>query len=325
MNGSSNSFWRRLCSAGEDTAQPVGRLAVQNNQIVNESGRPVVLRGISLFWSQWQPVFFSADTLRWLKEDWKISVIRAPLGVHNDGYLANPTAERRKIEAVIEAAIELGLYVVVDWHAHDPETEHACDFFSGVARDYGRYPNIIYETWNEPSGTYAWHSIKQHHSAVIDRIRSWDVHNLVIAGTQNWCRDVDTAANDPLPFENTAYSLHFYAASHGQELRDKAERALKMGAALMATEWGTCEDNGGGRLAHREVKRWLDFLEDHRISHMNWSLSNRNETSAILNQDTEAPRGWVESELSASGRLIRDILRNSARPRSLGGKILNAL
>jgi endoglucanase len=289
-----------------------GFLNVKTNRIVGETGQAAMLRGMSLFWSQWQPDYFAAETLRWLKVDWRISVIRVPLGVHDQGYLENPAAEMAKIERVIEAAIALGIYVVVDWHAHHPEPGPAGRFFSQIARRYGKHPNLIYEPWNEPAGHYGWADIKSYHARMIEEIRAHDSRNLIVAGTQNWCRDVDVAANDPLPFPNIAYSLHFYAASHRRALRDKAERAMRVGAALMVTEWGTCQEDGNGPLDAPEVKRWWAFLEKHGISHINWSVSDRAETSAALIPG--AGRGaWERSNVSRSGHLVRRQLRRAGR------------
>lgn len=318
MKGSFGNFWRYLRGNRDPKASNLhGFLGVAGNRIVDQNQRPVLLRGVSLFWSQWQPAFFSPETLRWLRDDWGITVIRAPLGVHPDGYLENPGKELRKIETVIEAAVDLGLYVVVDWHAHEAEPKQAAAFFSKIARNYGHFPNLIYEPWNEPAGHYDWHAIKRYHCSVINEIRNWDARNVIIAGTQNWCRDVDIAANDPLPFQNLAYALHFYAASHRQPLRDKAERALRLGAALMVTEWGTCKDHGDGYLDKRETARWLAFMEKRQISHINWSLSNRDETSAILNRSTQTKSGWRKEDISESGQLVRRKLRGGAFSRSL--------
>ena len=36
---------------------------------------------MSLFWSQWKPQFWNADVIRFLKNDWKISLIRAAMAV----------------------------------------------------------------------------------------------------------------------------------------------------------------------------------------------------------------------------------------------------
>jgi len=290
-----------------------GFLSVQGSRIVGQDGQAAVLRGMSLFWSQWQPDYFAPATLNWLRDDWNISVIRVPLGVHHHGYLENPDAEKAKVELVIESAIALGLYVVVDWHAHHPEPHEASDFFSDIARKYGRFPNLIYEPWNEPAGEYAWHAIKLYHRRVIEEIRGHDPRNLVIAGTQNWCRDVDVAANDPLAIPNTAYSLHFYAASHGHALRNKAERALRMGAALMVTEWGTCREDGNGAIDKPETNRWLNFMEKNQVGHINWSVSSRDETSAALAPGAQAHGRWGRRQISQSGHLVRQRLRHPGR------------
>jgi endoglucanase len=284
---------------------------VSKNRIVNQYGQSVVLRGMSLFWSQWQPHYFTYDTLRWLRDDWGITVIRAPLGIHHQGYLENPALEKAKIETVIEAAIQLGIYVVVDWHAYIPEPERAATFFGEIARKYGTFPNIIYEPWNEPTSEYDWQAIKRYHMFVVAQIREHDLRNIVIAGTQNWCRDVEVAANDPLPFQNIGYALHFYAASHGQALRDKAERALKMGTALMVTEWGACREDGDGPLDSAEVKRWWKFLERNGISHINWAVSNRPETSAALSPHVRSREAWLPQDISESGHLVRRQLRRA--------------
>ena len=287
-----------------------GHLRTSGNAIVDQNGLPVTLRGTSLFWSQWQPQFYNARAINWLREDWRVDVVRAAVAVHHHGYLEYPERERAKIEAVIEAAIAVGIYVIVDWHAHYPEPEAAGVFFEAIARRYGAYPNLIYETWNEPLDEHDWGSvIKPYHEELIDRIRRHAPHSLIVAGTSTWSQDVDIAAADPLPFDNVAYALHFYAATHGQSLRDKAATALAAGVALMVTEWGTCRADGDGVLDEEQTRIWWSFLEEHGISHLNWSVADKNETSAVLLPGAPAGGGWSTQMLSPSGRLVRDRLR----------------
>lgn len=267
----------------ETAVERHGQLRVQDNRIVDKSGEPVMLRGMSLFWSQWQPQYYNASAIRWLREDWNINVVRAAIGVHGGGYLEHPEREMKKAEAVIEAAVAHGIYVIVDWHAHEPEQDAASTFFARIARKYGHLPNVIYETWNEPLREHDWSRvIKPFHMAVIPKIREHDAHNLIIAGTQTWSQDVDKAAADPLPFANVAYTLHFYAGTHRQELRDKASAALAKGAALFVTEWGTSEANGNGILDREETQRWWGFMEQNKLSYLNWSVADKAETSAAL-------------------------------------------
>lgn len=292
-----------------------GRLRVRGNQIVDAHGVPIQLRGMSLFWSQWMPQYYNESALRWLRDDWNVSVVRAAMAVPSGGYLQHPDAETAKVEAVIDAAVKLGIYVIVDWHAHDPEAEPATRFFSRIADRYGALPNIIYEPWNEPLERYRWSAvIKPYHMRVIAAIRARDTSNLIVAGTPTWSQDVDIAAADPLPFANVAYTLHFYAGSHRQALRDKAETAMANGAALMVTEWGTGSADGNGTLDIIETRKWLDFMDRHTLSWANWSVADKNETTAALLPGASGRGGWSRAQLSASGTLVREELRRHGQP-----------
>ncbi|RYG15497.1 MAG: glycoside hydrolase family 5 protein, partial [Caulobacteraceae bacterium] len=133
-----------------------GQLRVENGRVVDQHGEPVTLRGMSLFWSQWKPQFYNADAIRWLADDWRVTVVRAAIAVPEGGYLEHPERETAKAEAVIEAAIAQGLYVIVDWHAHEPEPQAASRFFAHIAAKYGDHPNVIYETYNEPLPRHDW-------------------------------------------------------------------------------------------------------------------------------------------------------------------------
>lgn len=293
-----------------------GQLRVENGRVVDQHGAPVTLRGMSLFWSQWKPQFYNAETIDWLVDDWKVTVVRAAIAVPEGGYLEHPERETANAEAVIEAAIAQGIYVIVDWHAHEPEPEAASRFFAHIAAKYGDHPNVIYETYNEPLPQHDWAGVvKPYHLAVIPSIRAVDPDNLIVAGTPSWSQDVDVAAADPLPFSNVAYTLHFYAGTHRQGLRDKALLAMQRGAALFVTEWGSTEASGDGPVDVAETRLWWDFMEEHGISHANWSLNNKDETSAALVPGTTGRGHWRDSELTGSGRLVRDRLRemNDAR------------
>ncbi len=289
-----------------------GRLQVEGNRIVGAThGDPVSLAGMSLFWSQWIGQYYNAETLAWLKKDWNITIIRAALGIGADGYLENPAAERARIKTVIDAAIAQDLYVIVDWHDHHAEdhTAEAAAFFADLAKTYGHHPHVIYEIYNEPLRVSWSDTIKPYAETVIAAIRAHDPDNLIVVGTPFWSQRVDQAAADPLADPNVAYTLHFYAGTHKAELRAWAQRALDAGVALFVTEWGTVNANGDGRVDRKSVDAWMDFIRQNQLSHLNWSVANKDEGASILKPRVKTLSGWTERDLTKSGRYVRELIR----------------
>lgn len=284
-----------------------GPLKVSGNKIVGKDDKPVQLRGMSFFWSQWIGQYYNKECVKWLKDDWQSNIVRAAMAVEEKGYLTNPETEKKKVFDVVDAAIEQGLYVIIDWHDHhaSDHLKEAKIFFAEMAQKYGDKPNVIYEPFNEPLQV-SWSSvIKPYHQEVIDTIRHYDPDNLIICGTSTWSQDVDIAANDPLKGTNIAYTLHFYAGTHKQSLRDKAKAALNKGVALMVTEFGTTDASGDGTVNTSETITWWTFLDENSISWCNWSLADKAEGSASLKSGASISGGWTTSQLTESGFFIR--------------------
>ena len=288
----------------------------------------MTLRGVSLFWSQWAPNFYNRDLISWLVSDWQIDVLRIPVAACSPGYLSDPDAELRKAETAIEAAISNGIYVIVDWHAHDPHTQQAIEFFTKVSSRWGSKPNLIYETWNEPDPKYGWDTIREHHDAVTKAIRSTAPNPVILCGTPDHCTEFDPVIEKPVNGENVAYTCHFYAGTHRDGLRRKLSKALGQALPIFVTEWAGSEADGGGVLDQAETWRWLEFLQGNSISHVGWSIHDKDETSAMLRPGASPGGGWRNRDLSASGRLVRAYLRQNGRDlgdNGVAGRLLRFL
>ena len=303
-------------SSGKNTGGIVarhGRLRVKGNRIVGKDGNPVQVRGMSLFWSQWIGKYYNRDVVNWLRDDWKCTIVRAALAVGSGGYLENPEREKRKVIEVVDAAIAAGIYVLIDWHDHNAHenTQRAQEFFAEMARRYAKAPNVIYETFNEPLNNHSWAGeIKPYHEAVIPVIRRHAAKSLIVCGTRTWSQSVEEASKDPLKFDNIAYTLHFYATTHKQWLRDAAQKALNNGAALMVTEFGTTEASGNGVIDYEETRKWWQFLDANHISWCNWSVADKEEASAALKPGANERGGWPASALTPSGQFVREEIRS---------------
>ena len=311
----SGSLFALSSIEGQSPVERHGALTVKDGKLLDRHGEVVVLRGMSLFWSQWMPQFYNEKTVQWLVDDWKVNVVRAAMAVEHGGYLRNPEREKAKIFAVIDACIAAGVYVIVDWHDHNAvdHEEQAIAFFKEVAERYGHHPNIIYETYNEPLNTHSWEHVKQYHEAVVSAIRSIDPDNLILLGTPYWSQAVDVASLSPLEgFDNLAYTFHFYASDphHQERLRGRAETAMRNGLCLFVSEWGVSESTGDGAFDVEKTDRWIQWMEENQLSWVVWSIADKEETSAALRPGASGEGGWTESDLTPAGRYIRDRIRS---------------
>ncbi len=295
-----------------------GQLQVKGNQIVGQHGNAVSLAGPSFFWSNtgWgAEKFYTADAVKYFHREWNAGIVRAAIGTFkNGGYISDKAGNLQRAEAIIDAAIAEGIYVIVDWHSHwaEKEAEVASEFFDYIAKKYNKYPNIIYEIYNEPLDKTSWEGdIKPYANKIIPVIRKHDPDNLIVVGTRTWSQDVDEAAASPLEgYSNIVYTLHFYAGTHKAELRAKAQKALDAGLALMVTEWGTVNANGDGDVDNESVKEWMAFLKKNKLSHCSWSAHDKQEGASIFKPDTRADGKWSDADLTKSGLLVKSIVKN---------------
>ena len=301
----------RSSVSSNGTTQGVAPLVVQGNK-VTANGQPANLAGMSLFWSNtgWGgEKYYTAQTVSWLKSDWKANLVRVAMGVEEAGGYLTDSSNKTRAMTVIDAAIANNMYVIIDWHTHHAEDNKAAaiTFFKEMATKYGNYNNVIYEVYNEPLQISWSNVIKPYATDVIKEIRAIDPDNLIIVGTPTWSQDVDVAANDPITaYSNIAYTLHFYAGTHKQSLRDKAQTALNRGIALFVTEWGSVNADGNGGVDAAETATWLNFLKTNGISHANWALNDKAEGSSALIPGASVNGGWSAAQLTASGTLVRN-------------------
>ena len=296
------------------TAQPVkqhGKLHVSGTQLMDEHNNPVVLRGMSYGWHNLWPRFYNAQSVEWLAKDWHCSVLRAAMGVelNNSGYLHQPQWSTQKTEAVINGAIRQGIYVIIDWHCHNIKLPEAKAFFEKMAKGYNSYPNIIYEVFNEPDYE-SWDSVKLYSEQVIDAIRKYDKTNVILVGNPHWDQDINLVAANPLKgYTNIMYTVHFYAATHKQWLRNRCDSALAKGIPIFISESAGMEASGNGPLNDEEWNKWIQWAENRKISWISWSVSDKDETCSVLQKSAASNGNWKENDLKESGIKARALLR----------------
>lgn len=286
-----------------------GRLHVAQGQLVNERGEPILLRGMSSHGLHWFPQYTSANAIR-NTAAYGANVFRVAMYTGENGYLSRPGEVKKQLLAAVDAAISQDMYVILDWHIlsdGDPSahTAEAVAFFTEMAQKYGQSPAVLFEICNEPNGGITWSgNVKPYAEAVVAAIRAQGADNVILIGSPTWSQDIDKAADDPVAGENLMYTLHFYAGTHGEWLRQRIDQCRKKGLPIFASEWGTSRADGSGGVFLKESQVWLDFLESRGISWCNWSLCDKNETSAALKPGTGPDKTWSESDLTESGKFV---------------------
>nr|UNG40326.1 glycoside hydrolase family 5 subfamily 2 [Rhagium bifasciatum] len=295
--------------AAYETVSKHGKLSVNGLHLVDQYGDQLQLKGMSMFWDIWMPQYYNKATIDGVHDLCHSNAVRAVMTVDTDdgGYLRNPAGTIERVSAVIEAAVADDIYVLIDWQDFEAEKHLASarEFFDIVSKKYGHYPNVIYETFNEPLSVSWSYVLKPYHEAVISTIRANDPDNLIVVGTPNYSTQVDEAANDPITgYNNIMYTLHFYSGTHRQWLRDIAVIALDKGLPIFVTEYGTVNADASPPVDEEETRRWWDFLDARNMSYLNWSVADKVEGSSVLVPGTRPDQVCQEQYLTDTGRLV---------------------
>lgn len=320
-SGGSGSTASRPPALG-DNGNPFGAhgaLSIAGPDLVDQNGSVYQLRGVSTHGLAWYPEYVNADAFRSLRDDWGANVVRLAMYTGEyGGYCTGGDREQLKqtIWDGVAAASDLGMYVIIDWHIlsdGNPKTyeNEAKDFFAEMSSAYAGYDNVLYEICNEPNGS-SWSDVKSYAESVIPIIRANDPNAVVIVGTPTWSQDVDTAADDPLAFDNIMYSLHFYAATHGDNIRSKLITAREKGLAVLISEFSICDASGNGAVDYGQAEAWYDLIKNSHTSYVGWSLSNKQETTALLKSSCNKLSGWTDDDLSETGLWLKSKLLSDA-------------
>ena len=209
------------------------------------------------------------------------------------------------------------MYVIVDWHILSDSNPNiylneAKEFFQEIYAEYADSSHIIYEICNEPNGGTTWQDIKSYAKEVIGVIRANDEDAVILVGTPNWSQYVDQAAADPITeYNNLMYTLHFYAATHTDDLRNKMVSAIESGLPIFVSEYGICDASGSGAINEEQANLWVEQMDNYGISYVAWNMSNKNETSAIIQNWCNKTNNFSLEELSAAGQwLYKTLTKN---------------
>ncbi|MCL1966954.1 MAG: cellulase family glycosylhydrolase [Fibromonadales bacterium] len=329
--------------AGTGPVSYYGELQVNGNKIVGSktgTETPVQVRGVSLGWSNTtyeSSAFYNQVTVNAMIDDWKAEIIRVSYGENN-------SANETRIKTVIDAAIAKDVYVIIDWHSHNAESQgtNPAVFFGKMARDYGSMDNVIFEIYNEPLAV-SWATIRDYAIPVIDTIRKYS-DNLILVGTPNWAQNIDAVTSNPISGKGSiAYVLHFYAYSHplsgntasgggntSRKFEAAANMTLNANLPIFVSEYGTTHADGGDPKKNNynthsaiNTDAWHTYMDANKISSCAWSVNDKYEGSAFFgtnsgttssaNRFQQTPENFRdETKMTESGKYIFNKLNHYA-------------
>lgn len=305
-----------------------GKLSVKGTNIVDNRGRAVQLRGVSLHGIQHTngsttafKNYVNLKSFQILRDEWGVNLIRIPVYTAEGGYCqGNAASMDQTIKNAVAYATKLGMYIIIDWHIlsdGNPQTyqKEAKAFFKNYAMKYKDYKNVIFEICNEPNGVN-WPTVKSYATSIIKIIRTYDADALIIVGTPQWSQlptwSGSSAADNPIKAsdvgasgtglaKNVLYSIHFYAATHYSDIQSNVTYAQNKGLPVFCSEFGISDASGNGKIDLQNANTWMKLLKKYKISFVCWNLSNNNESSAMFKPTCTKVNSWRNSDLTTSG------------------------
>lgn len=318
LSGFAGCAKKPAVSDGRARPSTCGRLRVKDGKLCSEGGEPVMLRGVSLNGLITSESFLNDPLFKELAEDDGINLFRLPLytyGVGIVGYCTQGDKDRHKQDIANGVALAAAhdMYVLIDWHIlsdGDPNKyiDEAERFFAEMAETYRDHDNVLYEICNEPNGV-DWSAVKAYAARIIPVIREKDPDSVIIVGNPDWSKDLMSVAADPLPFDNLLYTLHFYAATHGQEYRDMTETLSKAGLPIFVSEFGVTAASGGLPRDLESADAWIDLLEREHISYCMWAFSKANEACSTIRFNVPKYSGFAPEDYTETGLWLLETLK----------------
>ena len=263
-----NIPYPRSFDAG-DLETGLGFLEVDGNQIVDERGTPVVLRGLNIS----DPDKIQRNG-RWTRghfeviKEWGADVVRVP--VHPVSWRGRGKAGYfRLLDQAVVWASELDLYLIIDWHSignplsglyqhpmYDTTKQETLEFWRSVALRYRGVPAVaFYEIFNEPTvfngtlGRATWEEWKEFNEEVIGVIYAHDRQVIPLVAGFNWAYDLTDVAAAPLEVEGIGYVSHPYPQKVEAPFEEQWERDFGFVAdryPLFVTEFGYMANDDPG-------------------------------------------------------------------------------
>ena len=77
---------------------------------------------------------------------------------------------------------------------------------------------------------------------------------------------------------------------------------------VFVTEFGVGRADGDGDINEEQSEIWINLLNEEKVSHIIWNLSNKDETSSIIAAKCDKTFGFTDEDLSPCGLMMKEIM-----------------
>lgn len=224
------------------------------------------------------------------------------------GYISHPTQTKAAIESLVSICVELGLYVIIDWHVMGgtPFYQSAAEsFFTYFAKKYANLPNVMYELANEPyqKTMEGCVSFVQAIRPIIKRYVTNPI--MIMNGVTGNDADVlyDALANAGIT--DVFVSNHQY----GQNKVAAYTTMWNNDYPLFNTEWGNSTGSGDGAGSDTNAIAMLEWYHTTGVPQGVWKFTDQTMTTSFLNNlgainSPTYAEGFDDDDLSHNGTLF---------------------
>ena len=157
----------------------------------------------------------------------------------------------------------------------------------------------------------SWEDLKAYAESLISTITSIDgSHPLILMGCPRWDQAIELPAADPITsYDNVMYTMHFYAGTHKQWLRDATDAAMAAGLPVFISECAAMTASGDGPLDMESWKEWSDWAAARGLNIVLWSFSDKDESCSMLKPEASSEGPWPDEVIKPWGFIARDFVK----------------
>jgi endoglucanase len=304
-------------------ARKLPRIQVSGNRFVDERGRPMLFRGLSISdpdkiqaQGQWNKKLF--ERIR----EMGATLVRIP--VHPVAWRTRtPEGYMLLLDQAVEWATDSELHLVIDWHSignlktglfqdriYETTMAETYAFWRTVSGRFAGHNTVaFYELFNEPTtfggqlGRLSWQEWKAINEDLIVLIRARDRDAIPLVAGLDWAYDLTPLRDSPIQAERIGYVTHPYPHKRTPPWEPKWDEDFGFAAErypIIATEMGYMS-----RGASAEGKAYgpaiVTYLEGKGISWLAWVLDPDWMPNMI--------ESWKTFKLTENGQFFRDAMQ----------------